>query len=206
MENTTAIATNENVSNYIHDDITFSIISKLPLKSFKRFECVRKLWSLLSENHHFMNMFRDNFFSNLHSCSYYDQSSLILKVYEPHQEVLYFLSGQRFENKVKLDYSNPSAHPFDFRIFGFGSINGTLCLHEYDNYGKIVLWNPSTQAIKFIPLSLVELVESSISDAGEDLVSILMFCLIFMDLVMTVLQMTIRSFVMYVLYVTPMDE
>jgi len=61
--------------------------------------------------------------------------------------------------------------PFSFRIFGFGSVNGTLCFHEYDNYGKIVLWNPSTQAINLIPLSLVESVESSIPDAGEDLVS-----------------------------------
>jgi hypothetical protein len=29
-------------SQYIHDDIAFSILSKLPIKSFKRFLCVCK--------------------------------------------------------------------------------------------------------------------------------------------------------------------
>jgi len=57
-------ATNEKVSTFIHDDITFSILSKLPLKSLKRFECVRKSWSLLFENPLFMNLVRNNFLSD----------------------------------------------------------------------------------------------------------------------------------------------
>jgi hypothetical protein len=56
--------TNEKVSTYISDDLSFSILSKLPLKSFKRFQCVRKSWSLLYENHHFMSIFRSDFLSN----------------------------------------------------------------------------------------------------------------------------------------------
>ncbi|RHN52903.1 putative F-box domain-containing protein [Medicago truncatula] len=90
---------NEFVStNYIPDDIAFSILSKLPLKSFKRFECVRKSWSLLSENTHFMNMFRNNFLSS--SNSRYDGASLFLKVPTwpdmSEIQVLYNLSGDRY--------------------------------------------------------------------------------------------------------------
>jgi hypothetical protein len=69
---------NETLSNtYIFDDIAFYILSKLPLKSFKRFESVRKSWSFLSENTHFMNMFHNNYLS---SNSHYAGASLFLKV------------------------------------------------------------------------------------------------------------------------------
>jgi len=158
-------------TTYIPDDIAFSILSKLPFKSIKRFECVRKPWSLLSENPHFMNMFYKNLLSNSHRCPYYNGASLILKDLELGKEVFYSINGEMFENKVKLDFSNPFANRFNFRIFGFGSINGTLCLHQDHYYGKTLLWNPSTHAIKLIPPTPDELVESTIEDA-EDFVSI----------------------------------
>jgi molecular chaperone HtpG len=151
------LATNEQVSTtYISDDIAFSILSKLPLKSFKRFECVCKSWSLLSKNTHFMNMFRNNLLSN----SYYDGASLLFNVYDKtiRDYIFYSLSGEKFQNKVKLDISKSFKCP---SIFGFGSINGTLCLHV-DNYGKIVLWNPITQTTKLLPPS------PSISDVAKD--------------------------------------
>jgi len=109
---------NVQVSNHIPDDIVFYIISKLPDKSLKRFECVCKSWSLLSDNRDFMTMYRNYFLSKDHS--FYDDTSLLL-----HQSQtigltitcypggmfptkfkydLYSLSGERFENKVKLDW------------------------------------------------------------------------------------------------------
>jgi molecular chaperone HtpG len=90
MEKKTMVATNEKVSNYIPDEISYSILSKLPLKSLKRFECVQKSWSLLFENHHFMNMFRNNFLS------YNDPSSLILSDVENREGVFYYFSGEKF--------------------------------------------------------------------------------------------------------------
>ena len=153
-------------TTYIPDDIAFSILSKLPIKSVKRFECVRKSWSLLSENHHFMNMFRNNLLSNSHRCPYYDEGSLLLRDFELGNDVLYSISGKRFENKVKLDFSNAYANRFKFRIFGFGSIDGTFCLYQDDYYGKTVLWNPSTHAIKLVSLPY-ELVESSIPNVDH---------------------------------------
>jgi hypothetical protein len=84
------------VRNYIPDDLALCIVSKLPLKSLKRFGCVRKSWSLLFDNDHFMNMFRNNFISYHHS--YYDDTSLMLSTLTD----FYSLSGDNFENIVKL--------------------------------------------------------------------------------------------------------
>ena len=99
----------EMVRNHIPYDISFFILSKLPLKSLKRFECVCKPWSLLFEDSHFMNKFRANFISNSHS--YYNDTSLILyQVIDSHDSLgcsFYSLSGERFENRVKLDLPNP---------------------------------------------------------------------------------------------------
>jgi len=173
-KNSVSDVTNEKVSTYISDDLSFSILSKLPLKSFKRFQCVRKSWSLLYENHPFMNMFRNNLLSNTPRCSYYDGGSLILKDEKDWKEVFYSFTGGRFENKVKLDLSNPFIENND--IFGFGSINGTLCLHRYEyDDGKIVLWNPATQTFKLLPPSEVELNVSSIPDEQKDSLNIAVY-------------------------------
>jgi len=40
-------AINVKVSNNISEDLAFSILSKLPLKSLKWFGCVQKSWALL---------------------------------------------------------------------------------------------------------------------------------------------------------------
>jgi molecular chaperone HtpG len=168
------------MSKYIPEGIAFTILLKLPLKSLKRFGCVCKSWSLLFANHRFMNMFRGNFLSNLHRCSYYNQASLLLKFSEPEplKEVFYSLSGEMFENKVKLNCSNPFPNHEDTRIFGFGSINGTLCLYD-DNYNdKIVLWNPTTDTFKLLPPSpVVESVGSS--DDAEDFDGLYDYCYIY---------------------------
>ena len=59
-----AATTNKQVSSaHVHDDIAFSILSKLPLKSLTRFTCVQKPRSLLFKNPFFMNMFHNNFLS-----------------------------------------------------------------------------------------------------------------------------------------------
>ncbi|KAK2419691.1 F-box/kelch-repeat protein [Trifolium repens] len=155
-------AANEMVSKYMPDEITVSILSKLPLKSLKRFECVHKSWSLLFENHYFMNKFRNNFLSYNN-----DPSSLILKGYKRGKEVFFSSSGERFENKVQLDWSSSFQNRFRTTdILGSGSVNGTLCF--YGSYGDIVLWNPATQAIKPLPDSKSQFIEGSIPDEDED--------------------------------------
>ncbi|AES87534.1 putative F-box domain-containing protein [Medicago truncatula] len=167
-----AVKNEKGSTTYIPDDIAFSILSKLPLKSFKRFECFCKPWSLLSENRSFMNTFCNNLLFNSHRCPYYDGTSLLLRDFKLGQDVFYSISGERFENKVKIDFPNSyDANRFKFRIFGFGSINGTFCLYQAYYYCNTVLWNPSTQEIKLVPTT-DKLVESSVEDV-KDFVSII---------------------------------
>jgi len=135
--------------NHIPQDLALLVLSKLPLKSLKRFGCVHKTWSLLFENQYFITMFRDNFISISHS--YYDDTSLII-----HQVVhkgrstasfLHLLSSQSFENRLKLDLPTPlqTEHPI-FYILDSSTINGTLCLSKADHshsslsYGVCVTW------------------------------------------------------------------
>ncbi|XP_058782851.1 F-box/kelch-repeat protein At3g23880-like [Vicia villosa] len=126
--------------NHIPDDIVFSILSKLSLKSLKRFECVCKSWSLLFDNVIFMTMFRNYFISKNHS--FYDDISFLLRLKNRHP--FYFLSGERFKNIVKFDWPNN----YSFDILGPISFNGTLCLHYYNS--KIILWNPTTTEFHII--------------------------------------------------------
>jgi molecular chaperone HtpG len=152
-------ATNAKVSNHIPEDLAFSILSKLPLKSLKRFGCVRKSWALLFENLHFLNMYRNYFISNEHS--YYDGTSILLNQTnnplpgEAFHSTLYLLSGERFENKIKLDWPPPFHEEDRFiHILSNVSVNGTLCLaqtHCMDP--KCVFWNPTTDEFKIIPSS-----------------------------------------------------
>lgn len=143
------------VSDNIPDDVAFSILSKLSLKSLKRFTCVRKSWAHLFENPHFMSMFCNNFISKYHS--FYDDTCLLLKQTVPGHAnhcSLYLLSGERFENKVKLDWPSPfQEDDTSIGILGSG-INGTLCLYQDDT--TVVLWNPTTEEFKVIPPSPID--------------------------------------------------
>lgn len=118
------IAKSKKVNSYIHDDLRLSILSNLSLKTLKRFECVCKSWILLLENPNFISLFRKSFLFN--NRSYYDDWSILLHqdvTYD--QSVIYSVSGERFENRAKLDWPNPFqvADP-EFTIFGSSSING----------------------------------------------------------------------------------
>jgi len=126
-------ATTQKVRNYLHDDLVFCILLKMPLKSLKRFGCVRKSWSLLFKNHNFMSTFRNNFISNQHSC--YDDTSLLLQF---SLVDFYSFSSDIFENIVKLDWPNPfkENHPY-FYILDSGTITIILCLYTLDR--RVVL-------------------------------------------------------------------
>jgi len=177
MDKKSATAINEKVSTtYIPDDISFSLRSKLPLKSFKRFECVCKSWSLLSENQHFTKVFCNNLLSNSLRGSYYDGASLILKVPTwldlKETQLMYILSGDKFENKLQLNFSNLFEVDENFQIFGFGSINGTLLLHQCCENGHI-LWDPATEKFNLFPPSQVDSYVSDVAKVSFKLVSYL---------------------------------
>lgn len=150
---------NENVRSYIPDDLVFCILSKLPLKSLKRFTCVHKTWSVLFENPTFMNKFRTDFLSISHP--YYNDTSLLLQHmsvnecgYDTYCVSLNLLSGERYQNRVKLDFPNPfKEEEPQFQILYSGSITGIFCLQSINSSEDIVLWNPTTNEFKVLPYS-----------------------------------------------------
>lgn len=149
---------------YIPGDLFFSILSKLSIKSLKRFGCVRKSWSLLFDNSYFMNMYHNNFLTK--DRSYYDDTSLLLHqtntpwdsyIYNDTFE-LYYIFGKTRENMVQVDWPNVKLesaflnreYDSGFNILGFGIVNGIFCLicvHQHN----IILWNPSTKEFKIVP-------------------------------------------------------
>jgi hypothetical protein len=107
-------------------------------------------------------MYIDNVTGNNHS--YYDDTFLILHKllpkthrYRTHCE-FYWLSGEKFENRVKLDWPPPFQNDdTNIYIVGSISINGILCLEQEFRYlRQLVLWNPTTRESKVIPPSPLE--------------------------------------------------
>ncbi|AET00850.2 putative F-box domain-containing protein [Medicago truncatula] len=162
MDNSLAIAViDEKVWINLPHDLVLFILSKLPLKSLKRFICVCKSWSLLFENPNFIKMYCNNILCNDHSD--YDDTFLILhklpfNYYHGQHCEFYLLSSERLENRVKLDWP-PQFQEIDTNIYVVGcvSINGILCLKQGFKYTRqVVLWNPTTRESKVIPPSPVE--------------------------------------------------
>ncbi|XP_057442627.1 putative F-box protein At4g21240 [Lotus japonicus] len=138
----------------IPDDVAFTILSKLPLKSLKRFTLVHKSWVDLHEIPYFMSMFRSNFLSKHQS--YYDDTSLLVLQQQPSDGThchgsLFLLSGDNFEKTVKSDWLPYQEHGRFLSVLGSG-IHGILCLHEAPDY-KYVLWNPATEEFRVTPPS-----------------------------------------------------
>lgn len=50
-------------NSIIPNDLALCILSNLPVKSLMRFQCIRKSWSDLFENSHFMTMYKNHFIS-----------------------------------------------------------------------------------------------------------------------------------------------
>ncbi|KEH19602.1 putative F-box domain, galactose oxidase/kelch, beta-propeller, F-box associated interaction [Medicago truncatula] len=145
------------VSNHIPNDLVFSILSKLPLKSMKRFKCVHKSWALSIETPDFKSEFLKNFISKYDSS--YDDECLLLKQTIPGNDdyrcAVYILSGERFETKVKLELPLPFQYDDTCIDISGSSINGTICLFQGIDHKTFVLWNPTTREFKVIPPSNV---------------------------------------------------
>ncbi|WVY99172.1 hypothetical protein V8G54_031323 [Vigna mungo] len=143
--------------NHLPDDLVPSILSKLPLKSLKRFGCVRRSWTLLFENSHFMNLIRNNFICN--NYSYYDDACLLLNLTPVNQNLynssLFLSSGERFQNMEKLSWPSQTQEDYigELFILGSSSINGIFCLHSQYSRVPAYLWNPPTSEFKVIPPS-----------------------------------------------------
>ncbi|XP_057439525.1 F-box/kelch-repeat protein At3g23880-like [Lotus japonicus] len=137
----------------IPDDVAFTILSKLPLKSLKRFTLVHKSWADLLEIPYFMTMLCSKLVSKHQS--YYDDTSLLLLKQKLDgtqcHGTLYSLSGDKLEKTLKSDWLPYQEHGRFHSVSGSG-IHGILCLHEAPDR-EFVLWNPATQEFIATPPS-----------------------------------------------------
>ncbi|KEH20035.1 putative F-box domain, galactose oxidase/kelch, beta-propeller, F-box associated interaction [Medicago truncatula] len=144
--------------SYIHDDIAISILSKLAIKSLKRFTCVSKSWSLLFQNPNFINLFRNNLVSKSHDDDDDDDVCFLFVSYA-FMSFFYLVSGERFQNVVNRDpllpFEDQICRLFRPRIF-CSAINGIVCVYNHCDHSEVALWNPVTQEVKVIPPGLVE--------------------------------------------------
>jgi F-box interacting protein len=129
-----------------------------------------------------MTIYGDNFLSK--DCSYYDDTCLLVGLTEDGYEYnpsarsilleLYSLSGENFENSVKIDWPKPFLEYEDldmdgnvdssedkddalFRIMDSTIVNGILCLSTFHHgIWKLILWSPTSNEFKVIPFSPFE--------------------------------------------------
>jgi F-box interacting protein len=102
-----------------------------------------------------MSAVKNNFISKYHS--FYDDACLMLKQAQGFENhcAFYMLSGERFENRVRLEMPLPFQNDdTSIQILG-SSINGIICLYHDGNHNKIVLWNPTTKEFTVIPSNSV---------------------------------------------------
>ncbi|CAL5210308.1 unnamed protein product [Lathyrus oleraceus] len=136
--------------NSISDHAALSILSKLPVKSLKRFGCVRKSWSVLFENSDFMTMYTNHFVSH-------DYHTYILSNDPDQPEIPPFLNHSEFHllhNTIKFNL--PPPFPYSdghVSILGSTSVNGIFCLGKTSMENQYVLWNPATDKFRRIPSS-----------------------------------------------------
>ncbi|MCI23388.1 F-box protein, partial [Trifolium medium] len=127
-----------------------------------------------------MNMFRSNFISK------YDEKEenkcLLLRERigtstSDFCDVMCKLSGDRFQDRVRLDWPPPFQEvDSNIEILYCASVNGILCLYQcHGNYLETIaptattaLWNPATGEYKILPPSLqsYENIEFNVSPVG----------------------------------------
>lgn len=144
------------------------------LNLLKRFECVRKSWSFLFENTHFMNMVRDSPF-------HYHNASLLLHRKTSMSKLYSFY--ERFENRAKLNLPNPFQEGIEtlyrlhhFNILNLGGINDFICVNCHlidDNFKhdvRVALWNPTTDEFKVIPHSSAKF-QPFVANVSDDVIN-----------------------------------
>ncbi|XP_058774224.1 F-box/kelch-repeat protein At3g06240-like [Vicia villosa] len=144
---------------YIHNDLAFYVLSKLPIKSLKRFGCVRKSWSSLFDDSHFLTVFRNHFISRHNSD---DDHHTFLLIYQRDHADREYAEFHLLDSRIKLNLPPPFSEEDRFlSILGKTSVNGIFCIGQ-DSIGgnkvRYVLWNPATEEFVNIPPSPDELV------------------------------------------------
>ncbi|KAK4259508.1 hypothetical protein QN277_005832 [Acacia crassicarpa] len=133
---------------YLHDEIIICILSRLPVKSLMRFQCVCKHWK---------NLFKSPYFiaDHLHH-SHQNPSLIISRLFVRNIQRLLVIDCEmqfRYIQKAPPPIDSSQRYLF-FHIIG--SSNGLLCLQIRKSYGlppSLLVWNPVTRDLREVPES-----------------------------------------------------
>ncbi|KAI9127212.1 hypothetical protein K1719_001771 [Acacia pycnantha] len=122
---------------FLPHEIIFSILKRVPVKSLLRFRCVCKDWNDLFKTSLFIK-------EHLHHSSHHRGPSLLLQWGHSTFSML------DSDKKTLLTLSAPSVNPPVDMIDVIGSSYGLVCL-QIKVRGSLVLWNPSTRDVQYVP-------------------------------------------------------
>ncbi|KAK4259506.1 hypothetical protein QN277_005830 [Acacia crassicarpa] len=133
---------------YLHDEIIICILSRLPLKSLMRFQCVCKHWKNLFKNPSFIA-------DHLHH-SHQNPSLIISRLFVRNIQRLLVIDCE-----MQFRFIQKAPPPFDsspryWRFHIIGTSNGLLCLKIWKSYRfppSLLVWNPVTRDLREVPES-----------------------------------------------------
>ncbi|TYH00495.1 hypothetical protein ES288_A10G281800v1 [Gossypium darwinii] len=124
--------------------LVMEILSKLPVKSLTRFNCVCKYWCSSFQTPHFIS---NNYHNNLEN----DNLNLLLSRRDGNTFQLYFsqLSNEKDQNHIVKQNIHLPFFKNDVPSV-YGACHGLLCLLD-PSKDKAAIWNPSTREFKILP-------------------------------------------------------
>lgn len=143
-------------------EIVFDILSRLPLKDLIRFLCISKVWYATINDHRFIKAHLQR------SIQTNSGRTILLKSGNAPPSDFFsspFDDTETFGAAVKIE--QPLKFPSDLTVMVGCSINGVVCLSNYNHKGFAVptqLWNPSIQKFKKIPFPTLEIEQQPPSD------------------------------------------
>ncbi|KAA3481919.1 F-box protein CPR30-like [Gossypium australe] len=129
--------------------LVMEILSKLPVKSLTRFNCVCKYWCSSFQTPHFIS-------KHHHYNLKHNNLNLLLRRYDGNTFQPYFsqLSNKKGKkNEVKQNIHLPFFKNTTPSVYG--ACHGLLCLHD-PSTDKAAIWNPSTREFKILPPSSIQ--------------------------------------------------
>ncbi|TYJ16448.1 hypothetical protein E1A91_A10G254300v1 [Gossypium mustelinum] len=124
--------------------LVMEILSKLPVKSLTRFNCVCKYWCSSFQTPHFIS---NNYHNNLEN----DNLNLLLSRRDGNTFQLYFsqLSNEKDQNYIVKQNIHLPFFKNDVPSV-YGACHGLLCFLD-PSKDKAAIWNPSTREFKILP-------------------------------------------------------
>ncbi|CAN7006724.1 unnamed protein product [Brassica rapa subsp. trilocularis] len=130
-------------------DLTSEILLRLPEKSVARFRCVSKLWSSISTDPYFINLFetRSPRQTILLCVRKYDSLFVSSIPQHKHMHTLHQSSNKSFSSSQPISCYNMK-FPETNDLYPTESVHGLICFQES---GKPVVWNPSKKEFVTLP-------------------------------------------------------